>query len=115
MQTNRIVLTLYMDEETAAASVTASLLHRLQRSVDHIVIERSVATGEPSRTATVLVAVLGPRDIMEFAHQLHDWLARNGSAEIAIGANPITPCRGLTTGQLHMLLASAVEDEHAPR
>lgn len=113
MQTNRIVLTLYVDEEAAAASITASLLHRLQRSVDHIVIEGSVEACEPSRTAIMLVAVLGPRDVVEFAHQLHDWLARNGSADIAIGTNPLTSCRGLSTGQLRMLLSSVIEDEHA--
>ncbi|MDR5781965.1 hypothetical protein QCE63_21435 [Caballeronia sp. LZ065] len=115
MQTNRIVLTLYVDEEAAAASITADLLHRLERSVDHVVVEGSVESREPSRTATLLVAVLGPRDVTEFAHQVHDWLARNGSAAIELGMNPMTPCRGLSAGQLRLLLASAIEDEPAPR
>ncbi|MDR5760077.1 hypothetical protein [Caballeronia sp. LZ035] len=115
MQTNRIALTLYVDEEAAAASITADLLHRLQRSVDHVLVEGSVEPLEPSRTAIMLVAVLGPRDVAECAHQLHDWLARNGSAAIAIGTDPMTPCRGLSAGQLRLLLASAIEDEHAPR
>jgi hypothetical protein len=115
MRTNRIVLTLYVDEEAAAASTTADLLRRLQHSVDHIVIEGSIAIPDTQRIGTMLVAVLGATDTMEFAHLLHDWLARNRSAALFIGTDRMVECRGLSTEQLRVLLAQSIENEHASR